>query len=71
MTNTEIKANQNGPLIIVGTATYVGADGKKQTTSGVAIALCWCGHSTNKPLCDGTHRKVGFEAAEIVLHLNE
>ncbi len=71
MTNAEIKANQNGPLIIAGTATYVGVDGTEQITSGAAIALCRCGQSANKPFCDGTHRKVGFEAAEIVLHLGD
>jgi CDGSH-type Zn-finger protein len=26
------------------------------------IALCRCGHSANKPYCDGAHAKVGFVA---------
>ena len=71
MAKIEIKANNNGPYVISGTATYIDADGNEQTTSGSAIALCRCGQSNNKPFCDGTHRKVGFEAAEITLHLDE
>ena len=45
-----VKANENGPDLIM-------VDGT------VATALCRCGHSEKKPLCDGTHRKVNFRAA--------
>lgn len=70
MAKIEIKARKNGPYKIVGVATYIDADGQEQTTTRDAIALCRCGHSANKPFCDGSHRQINFEAPLIYLHLD-
>lgn len=49
MTKVLIKSTENGPNLVT-------VDGN------VAAALCRCGQSSNKPFCDGTHRKVNFQA---------
>lgn len=40
----------------------VGADGEDAPPQE-RYALCRCGHSSNKPFCDGTHARVGFDGS--------
>jgi len=43
----------------------VDAEGREWDLTGKpAFSLCRCGGSVNKPFCDGTHSRVGFQAAE-------
>ena len=52
----------NGPLRVVGNLEVVSGTGR--TCNKVSEAyLCRCGHSKNKPYCDGSHKAAGFEAA--------
>lgn len=58
----KITANKNGPLRIEGEFTVCDPEGKTYGLSGrVVISLCRCGHSNNKPFCDGSHKQVGFQ----------
>lgn len=59
----KITALKNGPLQVEAGATICDASGKAfNTPEGKPVFLCRCGQSGNKPFCDGTHRKVGFES---------
>ncbi len=69
MAEIQITARLNGPYLIPGQATYTDAKGNLQQTQGSMVALCRCGHSSNKPFCDGTHKKINFEADEFTLTL--
>ncbi len=60
---TEIKALDNGPYLVKSQATFTDAEGNTHPVEGKMVALCRCGQSENKPFCDGTHKKVAFEAA--------
>lgn len=55
-----IDVSDNGPYIIRGPAN-IKYKGKEELRDSGTIALCRCGGSSNKPYCDGTHRKVEFK----------
>ena len=57
----QVEPTHNGPLHVTGDMELVSGTGR--TLNRVTDAwLCRCGHSTNKPYCDGTHAKIGFVA---------
>lgn len=58
---TTVEPQTNGPLFVRGRLRVVGPDGTL-LREDTRMALCRCGHSNNKPFCDGSHRKVGFRA---------
>ena len=63
-----VLAKKNGPYVVSGDLNELNLtdpEGNKYDLTGrQAIALCRCGGSVNKPFCDGTHSKLGFQAAE-------
>ena len=56
----QISVRENAMLIARGPMTLQCADGSVGATRNKA-ALCRCGHSRNKPFCDGSHKAAGFE----------
>ncbi len=51
----------DGPLWVTGRVAITRSDGLALETRN-RVTLCRCGHSSNKPLCDGTHSEIGFRA---------
>jgi len=63
MSETKITPRDNGPLLIEGAFTIADATGKSYGLAGrTTISLCRCGHSANKPFCDGAHKAAGFSS---------
>jgi CDGSH-type Zn-finger protein len=75
MSQVKIMARKNGPFRVEdpdGVIELVDADGTKYDLTGKpAYSLCRCGASINKPFCDGTHSKIGFQAAEAAVKAEE
>lgn len=57
-----IKVVNNGPYQVKGPVRLVDHDGEEYELTGRTQLLCRCGHSANKPLCDGAHVRTGFTA---------
>lgn len=66
MADATIQVLRNGPYVVSGTVSVLDANGKKVETTE-KFALCRCGASTKKPFCDGSHSKIGFQAAEVAV----
>ena len=62
MADVKIQALKNGPLIVQGAIEVLDSSGQPMTPPKSSVALCRCGHSNNKPFCDGQHNKAGFQS---------
>jgi len=60
MSDASITILDKGPLLVKGPVEVLDAEGNKFVIQE-QFALCRCGGSQNKPFCDGTHRKNGFD----------
>jgi len=58
-----ITVRENGPYLVKGPINLMDAQGNEFRVERETIALCRCGGSTTKPFCDGTHSRIGFQAA--------
>ena len=57
----KMQIKKNGSIRVTGEVDFVDADGKVLETK-TDFSLCRCGHSKEKPFCDGSHRDAGFVA---------
>jgi uncharacterized Fe-S cluster protein YjdI len=60
---TTVKLQVNGPLYLRGRVRIVGPGGHV-LREDTRLALCRCGHSANKPFCDGSHFQAGFDTSK-------
>jgi CDGSH-type Zn-finger protein/uncharacterized Fe-S cluster protein YjdI len=56
-----VTPTKDGPLHVEGALEICSASGRTITRTMEAW-LCRCGHSKNKPFCDGSHEAAGFKA---------
>lgn len=78
MAKVKITVRPNGPYLVEdpeGLIELVDKDGATYQPpvrpGKTGIALCRCGGSVNKPFCDGTHSRIGFQAAEAAVRKEE
>ena len=56
-----IAPQKDGPLRVTGNVEVVSGTGRTMNRM-TKVAFFRCGHSSNKPYCDGTHKTVGFKS---------
>ena len=60
---TEVSFIKNGPIIIKGSFKVIDVD-KNEIITEKTASFCRCGHTKNRPFCDGTHLKSDFKIDE-------
>jgi CDGSH-type Zn-finger protein len=73
----KVRISRNGPYLVSGKLPLrkevIGTNADEESIKWLpaspyptheSYALCRCGHSANKPFCDGSHAKVGFDGTE-------
>ena len=56
-----VELSENGPYVVKNLANLSDSKGQAIPAKSV-MALCRCGASGNKPFCDGSHNKIGFQS---------
>lgn len=66
MSDLVIQCRENGPYVIQLPLKVLDHAGNAFALpmGKDKIALCRCGHSGNKPFCDGSHKPAGFQASQ-------
>jgi len=60
---TKVTIVNNGPLRLEGDFTLQDSEGNVYGLGGRSVvSLCRCGLAQNKPFCDGTHGRGGFNS---------
>lgn len=64
MSEVVVRVRVNGPLVIEAPVKVIDHHGNPFPVNPdkPLVALCRCGHSANKPFCDGSHNRHGFQA---------
>lgn len=61
-TPMKITISETGSYKVEGEPALYDHDGNRLSTrEGKPFFLCRCGHSANKPFCDGTHKNVEWD----------
>jgi CDGSH-type Zn-finger protein len=64
MSDVKVTVRNNGPLRVEGDLVLLDMDGRPFGLGGrTVVSLCRCGQSANKPFCDGSHARVGFDSS--------
>ena len=60
MSAVRVTLHPNGPLEVTGPVELARHDGELIESPAPTAYLCRCGRSGNKPFCDGSHARTGW-----------